>query len=198
MIRPARLLLASALALGSPALAAAYTGPHHVGRERRELADSLRDARRVERLLKDFKRTWSSRKAGLAVEARVSAALDSELSEAKQHVREQATEVERDKLKVREDEREGMNTWDHKDPATTRPDKHSLSDDRRDMMKEIDFRDRLRVVRVEWHELEGDRHKRAMKRKQELIEELLRLSRFQIQADAQEVREGQEELHEKR
>ncbi len=200
MIRPARSLLALlALALAAgPTLAPAYTGPGHVGRERRELRDDLRDARRAEALLRDFKRTRHSRRANQAVEQRVLAALDRELQEARKEVREQATEVEQDRLKVREDKREGMNTWDHRDPPTIREDRHSLADDRRDLMEEVEYRDRLRVIRVEWHELEGSRSRQAIRRKIELLQEVVRLSHFQIHQAAQEVREGQQELHEGR
>ncbi len=198
MNRLSRLLLV--VTLTAPFAAAAYTGPAHVGREKRELQDSLRDEKRVEALRSEFKRAWRShsRKRIAAVEARVSAAIDSELRETRQHIREQATEVHRDVDKVREDKREGMNTWDHQDPETVGPDRRSLADDRRDMMKEQDFRAHLHVIDEEWKTLRGNLRPKAMNRKLDLIQELLRLSRYQIQADAQEVREGQQEMHQQR
>jgi hypothetical protein len=198
MHRLPRVLLVLSLAV--PVLATAYTGPRHVGREKRELRDDVRDSKRVEALLREYKRVSRARdgKGIRAVEARVSAAIAAELQETRTEIREQATEVHRDVAKVREDKREGMNTWDHKDPPTTSPDRRSLADDRRDLMKEVDYKEHVHVLADEWKTLRGDRHARAMRRKVELIEELLRLSRYEIRAAVQEVQEGQKELHDGR
>lgn len=200
MNRFPRALLILSLALSFSGAAQAYTGPGHVRREKKELRDDVRDAKRVEALLREYKRVSRARdgKGIQVVEARVSAAIAAELQETKAEIREQAGEVHRDVEKVREDKREGMNTWDHKDPATIHPDRRSLADDRHDLMKEVEFKQRLRAIDDEWKTLRGDRHARPMHRKLELVQELLRLSRYEVQSAAQEVHEGERELHQGR
>jgi hypothetical protein len=195
MFRLTRVLILLSFAV--PTVAAA-TGPKHVRREQRELKDDLRDARLAEKLLQEFRsaRRAGSRKRLQVVEARVAAAVEAELRESRQEVREQAVEVARSREEVREDKRAGMNTWDHKDPQGTSADRRALADDRRDLMREAEYRDRVRIIQSEWKALRGDRHTRAMNRKVDLLKELVRLAHYEIRATADEVREGQHELRE--
>jgi hypothetical protein len=190
------LLVALALPLG----AAAYTQPKDVRKDRAALRDDLRDARRVEQLLSEFRRARRvhDRRAQARIEARVAAALDEELREARRETGRAAAEVHEDRLKVRQDHQEGMWDAEHQDPPETRGNVRALQEDRRDLMREAEYRDRVRAIRGEWRDLRGVRRPPAMERKEALLEELLRLSRYEIRADAHELREDQTKLHQGR
>jgi hypothetical protein len=186
-----RIACALLLALTRPG--AALAGPE-VARDRRELRDDLRDARKAEWLLHEYDRAWHARdRRGLAqVEARVLAALDAELREARHETGHAAGEVYVSREEVRADRHEGMWDAEHQDPPGTRSDVRALREDRRDLMREVEYRDRIRSIRAEFRTLRGSRLRSALHRKHDLLQELVRLSHYEIRADHAELREDRQ------
>jgi hypothetical protein len=200
---PCRRTLALLLTLTAPALAAAGPDRHERGRDHQELQgdrqglrDDLRDAERAGWLLQEFDRARATRdRRGMAeVEARVAQALEDELREADREVREAAREARQSDRELRDERGEVLGDLRRDQPGRLADDRR----DRRDLMREADYRERVLAVRGEWSQLRGSLRRVALDRKHALLEELVRLSRFEIRASEDELREDRGELREDR
>lgn len=188
-----RTALTLCLALGLPAVAAAdpHGGRHELRNDKGELRDDLRDAERARWFLNELERASAAhdRRALASVEARVTRALEDEAREASRETGEAARELRRDGRK------QGWEpAHDYQDERGDRlaDDMHRV-DDRRDLMREAEYRRRILVIREEWSSLRGLRGRKPMARKHALLEEMVRLSRFEIRRDVQELKEDRRE-----
>jgi hypothetical protein len=160
-----RTTLAMLLAVILPAAAAADDrGPRHEeGQDRAALQDDLRDAERAQALLDDFDRAAAARNAiSLAfIEGHTMDALRAELAEASRETAQSGREAQRSEGK-----------------------------DRHDFIEKAEYRRRIQGLTDEWSRLKGLRRPAAMKRKHDILVELVRLSHFEIRSDAGEDRGG--------
>ena len=68
--------------------------------------------------------------------------------------------------------------------------------DRRFLILEADYRNKIAGIRDEWESLRGHRERKHMQRKHALLAEVVRLSRLEIRRDLNELHEDREKLDE--
>ncbi|HET6440221.1 MAG TPA: hypothetical protein VFG59_19310 [Anaeromyxobacter sp.] len=198
-----RIAVALCLSIALPSIAAAddRDDRHEVGRDRRELHDDLHDARRAEWLLHEYDRLVALHdgRALDQLENRVALALDDELRDADrdtaaaahdlrradEEVREDRSDLERDRLQGGGAAGDFRELW---------KDRHSQENERHDFLAQADYRKRIIALRDQWSRLRGRYSREHLRSKHDLLEELVRLSRYEIRMDEQQLHEDHDKL----
>jgi hypothetical protein len=177
--------------------------------DRAATTDDTADRAQIENLLADFRVARKSADAAAlaALDARVEGYFESELGEADAKVAAAGQEVRQDRREVRSDRREVLrNRRDGACIPARVDDRHDLTGDRRD--RRDDRRDsavgdtqrtRIADLRDEWVGLPDDpSNRKALARKEALLEEMASIARAEIGQDVRENAEDHRELREDR
>jgi hypothetical protein len=210
MTRTTTIALCLSLVLPTVAAAAPRREPNRDRSESRQdqraLHDDLRDAQQAEWLQHEFERARAvhDNPALRNVDRWVLEALDREVREATEETEQAARELEQDERRVHH-ERRDLEDDAHRGLPPRPDDRHDLArargarqDDRHDLMREEEYRRRVIEVRNEWARFPRSWTGRILDRKHALLEELVRLSHFEIANDTDELREDRHEHREDR